>query len=302
MVNPKFMQNYIECINKELKGMLAGPPAVWPGGVEMDHYKGLASALAVRVVPFMKETYEATEFVFGAIPVSNAIVPRMYFQCAVLNVGGMTYSVLLNRSSDWPTYESVLAYPDLAQRPLILSMWQVLWDRAETNGYSQHAISDTYDNTPSHQILLQADFGDFQVANVQAEVEARTMGLYVYDGGPTPNGHELVPDRHWAADPLFGLTPIPSFPYPGSALVYWDGGPPAFTGTSGIGTTAPPNSNTRPVPGTGPGQNGADPHSYSRKDHEARQQVSDFFDGALGSCTGGGPCFDNNWDGVMGLP
>jgi len=88
MVNPKFMQNYLECINKEFKGMLAGPPAVWPGGVEMDHYKGLASALAVRVVPFMKETYEATEFVFGAIPVNNAIVPRMYFQCAVLNVGG----------------------------------------------------------------------------------------------------------------------------------------------------------------------------------------------------------------------
>src|SRR3990172_8459231 len=88
MVNPVFMQNLLGCINKELKGMLAGPPAVWPGGVEMDHYKGLASALAVRIVPFMKETYQATEFVFGAIPVNNAIVPRMYFQCAVLNVGG----------------------------------------------------------------------------------------------------------------------------------------------------------------------------------------------------------------------
>ncbi len=88
MVNPKFMQNYLDWINKELKGMLAGPPAVWPGGVQMDHYKGLASALAVRLVPFMKESYQPTEFVFGAIPVSNAIVPRMYFQTAVLDVGG----------------------------------------------------------------------------------------------------------------------------------------------------------------------------------------------------------------------
>ncbi len=220
---------------------------------------------------------------------------------SVLNVGGMTYSVLLTRSSDWPTYEALLAYPDLAQRPLLLSMWQVLWDRAETNGYSQHAISDPYENTPSHQILLQADFGDFQVANVQAEVEARTMGLDVYDGGPTPNGSELVAGRHWSGDPLFGLTPIPSFPYSGSALVYWDGGPPAFTGTDGIGTTAPPNGNTHPVEGTGPGQNGADPHSYSRKDAQARQQLSDFFDGAFEACTSGGPCFDNGWDGVTGL-
>lgn len=68
--------------------MLAGPPAIWPGGTEMDHYKGLASALAVRVVPFMKESYQPTEFVFGVVPVSNAIVPQMYFQTAVLNVGG----------------------------------------------------------------------------------------------------------------------------------------------------------------------------------------------------------------------
>lgn len=88
MVNPVFMQNFGAWIDRELEGMLADRPGIWPGGMEMDHYKGLASALAVRVVPFMKETYQPTEFVFGAIPVNNAVVPRMYFQCAVLNVGG----------------------------------------------------------------------------------------------------------------------------------------------------------------------------------------------------------------------
>lgn len=88
MVNPLFHQRFVECINKDLAGMLSGQPAIWLGGVEMDHYKGLASALATRVVPFMKETYQPTEFVFGYVPVRHPLLPHLYFQSAVLNVGG----------------------------------------------------------------------------------------------------------------------------------------------------------------------------------------------------------------------
>jgi hypothetical protein len=223
---------------------------------------------------------------------------------SVLNVGGMTYSTLIGRSSDWPTYELFLnqSYPDLAQRPLIVSMVQVLWDRAETNGYSAHATSNPYANTPSHQILLQADYGDFQVANIQAEVEARTMGLKVYDG-ESPFGDELYPGRHWSSTPLFGLTRIPSFPYAGSALVYWDGGPHGFTGTDGCGSSPPPNGNIAPKSDANGGTSGCDPHSYSRKDVQARQQVADFLDGGFGICTDGValttaiPCYDNGFDG-----
>jgi hypothetical protein len=210
---------------------------------------------------------------------------------SVLNVGGMNYSVLLNRSSDWPLYEFYLqnGYPDPSVEPLLLSMIQVLWDRAETNGFSQHTISNPYADTPAKQVLLQADYGDFQVANIQAEVEARTMGLKVYDG-TSPFGMELYPGRHWSSSPLFGLTRIPSFPYTGSALVYWDGGPLGFVGTDGDGTGVPPNGNEPPTAG-------ADPHSYSRKDVQARTQVSDFFSGGFGACTSGGPCYDNGFTG-----
>ena len=221
---------------------------------------------------------------------------------SVLNVGGMNYSLLLNRSTDFAQYELILngSYPDLSQRSQLISMAQIMWDRGETNGYAEHAIRDSYANTPDHEILLQPAFGDFQVANVAAEVEARTMGLDVYDGGPTPNGSMLGAGRHWSTDQTFGLTPIPSFPYTGSALVYWDGGPPTFTGPLGIGSATPPNRNIAPTP-AGPGNvplnSGKDPHRYPRDTAIARQQVSDFWNGSFGACAAGGPCFSNDWTG-----
>jgi len=122
--NAVFLQKYFECINKELKGLLAGPPAIWPGGVQMDHYKGLASALAVRIVPFMKESYEPTEFVFGTILVNNQLVPRMYFQSAVLNVGGKNVPGVGNFGAivNAPVPETYVApYSDWKYRLLPLS-------------------------------------------------------------------------------------------------------------------------------------------------------------------------------------
>ena len=79
-------------------------------------------------------------------------------------------------------------------------------------------------NTPTHEVLLHPAFGDHQVANVTAEVEARTIGASVYQPA-------LDPGRHWEADgsnQIFGIPAIPAFPFSGSALVYWDGGPLGF--------------------------------------------------------------------------
>ena len=102
---------------------------------------------------------------------------------------------------------------------------QLLWDRGEANGYAQHMTSDPLPNTPAHHVLLQMAYGDHQVSNLAGEVEARTIGAQVH----TP---ELDAGRHWGVDPLFGLTPIGSYPYSGSAaMVYYDGGPLNFTGS-----------------------------------------------------------------------
>ena len=98
-----------------------------------------------------------------------------------------------------------------------------------------------------------------------AEVEARTIGASVYQPA-------LDPGRHWEADgssEIFGIPAIGGFPFNGSALVYWDGGPLAFPG----GAPTPPNGNVPPRPEDG---FGADPHSYPRNDVKARAQKGAF--------------------------
>jgi hypothetical protein len=88
VVNQLFANSFIEHVQKDLGPMLSGQPAIWPGGAQMDHYKGLASAMAVRLVPFMREKYEATEFVFGYVPLKNTILPNLFYQLAVLDLKG----------------------------------------------------------------------------------------------------------------------------------------------------------------------------------------------------------------------
>ena len=67
------------------------------------------------------------------------------FTRAVLGVPGMNYSTLLRRSVDFDTY-SLDPRPrptrSLAERPLILSIVQMLWDRSDPNGYAHHITDD----------------------------------------------------------------------------------------------------------------------------------------------------------------
>ena len=66
------------------------------------------------------------------------------------------------------------AYTNELQRPLVLALIQMLWDRSDPNGYAHHMTTDPLPNTPPHKVLLHQAFGDHQVANVATEVEART--------------------------------------------------------------------------------------------------------------------------------
>ena len=70
------------------------------------------------------------------------------------------------------------AYPNELERQLIFSLIQTLWDRAEANGYAHHMTDDPLPNTPPHEVMLHVGLGDHQVAQVAAEVEARTIGAY----------------------------------------------------------------------------------------------------------------------------
>jgi hypothetical protein len=215
----------------------------------------------------------------------------------VLNVTGMNYSTLLRRSVDSDEYFKLpgvglyAAYPNQLERPLLLSLIQLLWDRGEANGYAHNMTTDPLANTPSHEVLLQAALGDHQVANVTAEVEARTVGASVYSPA-------LKPGRHWDVNPFMDIPQVTSFPYTGgSMLVYYDGGPVAFTGTRGQGTATPPNENVPPRTEWG---FGGDPHGYPRAAADGLAQEGAFLGGSgVPACADpSGLCFSNGYTGT----
>jgi hypothetical protein len=207
-------------------------------------------------------------------------------QRAVLGVPGMNYSTLLRRSVDFDAYakgdfegiESPFGlydnYPNELERPLILSLIQLLWDRSDPNGYAQHMTHNPLPNTPPHQVLLHVGFGDHQVADVTTEVEARTIGAGVHRPvleSSRPRYFERPPEEK--AKSFFGI-PSVQYPWTGSGLVFWDIGPLRTEGTSSRGTPPPPAANVPP-------RLGNDPHEDVRRTPQARRQKSEFFNGSL---------------------
>jgi hypothetical protein len=178
------------------------------------------------------------------------------FTRAVLGVPGMNYSVLLPRSADFDAYSQVMypAYQDQLERPLILDLAQLLWDRGEGDGYAQHMTTDPLPGTIKHTVLLDVAFGDHQVTPFQADVEARTIGASIH----TP----IVPTgRSPQAEPSWGIPAITSYPFAGSAIVYWDAGPARVN--------VPPLANT-------PNKGLEDPHELVRRTPVARAQKAAF--------------------------
>ncbi|MBA2631253.1 MAG: hypothetical protein H0U84_09575 [Thermoleophilaceae bacterium] len=207
---------------------------------------------------------------------------------AVLGVPGMNYSTLLRRSVDFDLYSLILepAYPSLLERPLMLSMVQMLWDRSDANGYAHHMTDDPLRNTPSHKVLMHVALGDHQVAQVSAEVEARTIGAKLR----TP---AVDAGRSFDRQPFYGIPAISGFPFNGSAFVIWDSGP-LRTDAEGnvLGNPPAPITNTPP-------REGEDPHGDPRSSPLARIQKSAFLriDGSVIDVCGARPCYAGGWEG-----
>jgi hypothetical protein len=224
----------------------------------------------------------------GAIAGGGLAAYAQDYTRAVLGVPGMNYSALLNRSKDFTDFNNFFqaAYPVNYDRHLLLSLVEILWEATEANGGALHLTSDPYPNTPAKKILLHVGYGDHQVANVTAEVEARSIGAKIRLPAPLPG--KPIPD----IVPWYGIEPITSFPYDGSAMVVWDSGnpPPPVT------DTPPP----RILPGDpdyaslGPcAQNHeGDPHECPRRQVNGRLQKSEFLKtgGRVIETCGAGAC------------
>ena len=228
----------------------------------------------------------------------------------VLGVPGMNYSTLLRRSVDFDTYahgdfgtdtEAGLYdnYPSELERPLILNLMQMLWDRSDPNGYAAHMTDDPLPNTPAHDVLLQVGFGDHQVADVTTEVEARTIGARVHrpllEPGRDRYRDRPYPDRpfgelFWGVDSLGPL----GYSATGSGVIFWDDGPLRPRGSGDAGTPPPWAANIPP-------RDGNDPHEHPRRSVDARRQKSEFLrvDGRIVDVCGG-PCFADGYEGAGG--
>ncbi len=194
------------------------------------------------------------------------------FTRAVLGVPAVNYSTLLNRSVDYTEFSGVStnAYPDPLDQQFDFSLIQMLWDRGEGDGYTQHLTRDPLPGTPNHQVLLIEAFGDHQVANIGTETFARSIGAKVWQPG-------LAAGRSPDVVPFWGIEAVPSTPYRGSVLVMWD-----------YGTPRPPLTNTEPA---GP-QYGADPHGMGHDNPGVAAEALAFLqtDGVFVDVCSGGPC------------
>ena len=234
---------------------------------------------------------------------------------ASIGVPGMNYSTLLQRSTDFgrgtddectrasngdlPSYACLVykAYPSENDRQVVLALMQMLWDRGEADGYAWHMTNDPLPNTPKHQVLMSLAFGDHQVSNWAAAVEARTIGARLR----TPT-LELFRDATGGYQ-YFGQIPaIKSYPYAGSAITVWDSGPVQADCQHG---TAAPLFQNLPVfggcdgpPGTPKDQQGGqDPHELPRRTAADRAMKALFLrqGGMVTDQCNGRPCHSDEY-------
>jgi hypothetical protein len=162
----------------------------------------------------------------------------------VVGVGGGNYSMMLERSSDWPTYRTILlgAYPDPLDLTLLINLMQMRWDRTETAGIA-HVVRDGAPlGVPAKQVLVHMAMGDDEVPNISTHWQARTMGIPL-----------LAP----SVDEPYGL--VATAGPLDSALVIMDGGAP------------PVPSENVPAPDTGA-------HSLTRNQPATWRQMRRFYD------------------------
>ncbi len=180
----------------------------------------------------------------------------------VNGVGAANYSMLLDRSTDWPTYRSILsgAYPDSLDDTMLLSLFQMRWDKTEGAGVVNSVLAGMPTSPQPKQILMQMALSDNEVPNIGSYWQARSMNIPVV--GPTP----LTP---WGL--MVQQSPITT----GSAIIIMDGGAPAAPATN------------VPAPAQNPSM-----HDLTRNQPATWRQMHDFYTTGMivNECNGACEC------------
>jgi hypothetical protein len=217
----------------------------------------------------------------------TAVAPD--FTLAHLGVPGMNYSTLLQRSTDFDTYAQIMYrfYTKPIERQIALSLIQMLWDRAESDGYAHHMIKDPYPNTPNHRVLMTPAFGDHQVTNWATDVMARTVGVSIRVPEVDPGRHPAGANAYW------GIPAIGAYPFAGNAMIVGEIGPLRTEGDREKGTTPPPVENI-------PNRAGVDPHGPDWSETpDGYLAIATFLSplGYVPAVCGDHPCWLDGWTG-----
>jgi hypothetical protein len=256
------------------------------------HQGGFQAHSAFRHGPDSALIYDPSEVFYdgnsqGGILGGALVATAPNIHRGVLGVPGSNYSLLLRRYGPFAErfgFVMYEAYTDELERSLVFGLMQMLWDRAENNGYLSHLAGRHLPNTPTDKkVLLHVALGDFQVTHWSAEIMARTIGAAIHE--PTKRLGEHPDDN-----PYFAIPEIEQYPHQGHAIMIWDSG--VFNGSKG--NALPPTNNTGPTATAG---HGNDPHSSPRSTVKARLQKAEFMKpgGAVIDVCGNTPCHSDDY-------
>ena len=197
----------------------------------------------------------------------------------ILGVPGMDYGgLLLPRSVDWNEFAAIYdkAYTDPVDEQVVLQLAQLIWDRGENEGYAEHLTSNPYPGIPAKQVFIIENYGDHQVANVAAEMLARTIGAHNHQPAFNPSFFGGAPRANVPTDVQWGLSKLNQTKAAKAGLVLWD-----------YGTPTPPTTDLAP---NGPVY-GADPHGDGRGNASLLTQITTFLTtGVIPDLCGGQAC------------
>ena len=139
----------------------------------------------------------------------------------------------------------------------IFSLIQMLWDRAEANGYAHHMTDDPLPNTPPHEVMLHAGLGDHQVARSRPRWRRARSGRAQHAVRRSGPRHRCRPALRDPADPELPVRRLRDRAVGHRAAARRDG--------ETVGTKPPPTANTAARRAAG-----QDPHEIPRRTPHAR--------------------------------
>ncbi|MFH1467512.1 MAG: hypothetical protein ABIO70_24215 [Pseudomonadota bacterium] len=191
----------------------------------------------------------------GGIQGANLMALSEDLDYGVLHVGGAVWSTMLERSSNWPAFETMMemGVPNPLDRQRLYAVSQLLWDPVDPITHTAALRGKP--------LLWQESLGDEQVPNLSTDALARSIGLTLL--GP-------------AVEPVPGLTE--------------EHGPLA-PGTTALAQFDPqlgrPHETNRPAEESGA-------HYFPRHTEQVHAQIGAFFlagaEGTVVHTCGGDPC------------